>query len=127
MDNKNDLPLSPHLQVYKPQLTSVLSIAHRISGFGLSLSLPLFLIWLICILLGPQTYSFLISVCSNNFFKIVFVSISFGLTYHMLNGIRHIMWDFGYGIDIKFSSISAILILIFSFLLTLFVSIKFIF
>lgn len=126
MKNKN-LPLSPHLQIYKPQLTSILSIAHRITGFCLSLSIPIYLIWLICLFFGDVSYSRFVIICSNLWVKIIFIFIIYGFSYHMLNGFRHVLWDFGYGLSIKFSTISAILIIIFSSIITILISIKLIF
>lgn len=122
----NKLPISPHLQIYKPQMTSVLSITHRITGFCLSLTLPFYLIWLGCIFFGSNTYLFLINFCSNIFMSILFMLMTYGFSYHMLNGIRHLIWDFGYGLSIRFSSISGIIIIFLSIFFTLLISIKFI-
>lgn len=123
---KNKLPLSPHLQIYKPQITSVLSITHRITGFCLSLTLPLYLVWLGCLYIGEPTYSLFINICSHPISKIIFILMTYGFSYHMLNGIRHLFWDIGLGISIKFSSISGIAIIILSLSLTFLISIKFI-
>ena len=124
MENKS--PLSPHLQVYRPQLTSVLSIKHRITGFCLSLALPLYIFWLISLLFGPLSYTFFLKICSHYILKIIFILITYGFIYHMMNGIRHLFWDLGIGLSIKFSSISAVFIIILSVLLTFFVTSKFI-
>ncbi len=121
----NKLPLSPHLQIYKPQITSVLSITHRITGFCLSLTFPFYLIWLGCIFGGEVTYSLLIKAYSSNFAKIFFILIIYGFLYHMLNGIRHIIWDLGYGLSIRFSSISGIVIILLSLISTIIISFKF--
>ncbi|MAI83855.1 MAG: succinate dehydrogenase, cytochrome b556 subunit [Rickettsiales bacterium] len=126
MNNKEQLPLSPHLQVYRPQLTSVLSIKHRITGFCLSLALPLYIFWLISLLFGPLSYTFFLKICSHYILKIIFILITYGFIYHMMNGIRHLFWDLGIGLSIKFSSISAVFIIILSVLLTFFVTSKFI-
>ena len=123
---KNKLPLSPHLQIYKPQMTSVLSITHRITGFCLSLTLPFYLIWLISLLLGESSYSFFVEICSIFFIKMVFVLMTYGLVYHMLNGIRHLFWDFGFGISIKTSSITGSIIIFLSVSITVFLALKFI-
>ena len=120
----NKLPISPHLQIYKPQITSVLSITHRITGFCLSLTFPLFLIWLGSIFGGELTYSLLIKVYSSSLAKIFFILIIYGFLYHMLNGIRHIIWDLGYGLSIRFSSISGIMIVVLSLISTIIISFK---
>ena len=103
MNNKEQLPLSPHLQVYRPQLTSVLSIKHRITGFCLSLALPLYIFWLISLLFGPLSYTFFLKICSHYILKIIFILITYGFIYHMMNGIRHLFWDLGIGLSIKTS------------------------
>lgn len=126
MNNKEQLPLSPHLQVYRPQLTSVLSIKHRITGFCLSLALPLYIFWLISLLFGPLSYTFFLKICSHYILKIIFILITYGFIYHMMNGIRHLFWDLGIGLSIKFSSISAVFIIILTLLLTFFLTSKFI-
>ncbi len=118
---KTNLPISPHLQIYRPQLTSVLSISHRISGFFLVLLLPLIMIWLGCLLIGEFAYQSLINFLSLKISKFVLIMICFGFSYHMLNGIRHIFWDFGIGVEIKVSGIWGVVIL----LLTSFVTIIF--
>ena len=127
MKNKEFLPVSPHLQIYKPQLTSMLSIAHRITGFCLSLTLPLFLVWIGCVSVGFSAYETLVNICSNNIVRVIFTLMTYGFSYHMLNGIRHMIWDLGYGLSIKFSSITAIIIIILSFIITLIVSVRYIF
>lgn len=127
MKNKNYLPLSPHLQIYKPQLTSMLSIAHRITGFCLSLTLPLFLVWLGAIFFGFSAYETLIDFCSNKMVRFIFILMVYGFSYHMLNGIRHMIWDLGFGLSIKFSSISAIIIILLSISITVVVSFLYIF
>tara|TARA_B100000886_G_C20395692_1_gene480263 strand:+ start:232 stop:615 length:384 start_codon:yes stop_codon:yes gene_type:complete len=126
MNNKEHLPLSPHLQVYRPQLTSVLSIKHRITGFCLSLALPLYIFWLMSLLFGPLSYTFFLKICSHFILKIIFILITYGFIYHMMNGIRHLFWDLGIGLSIKFSSISAVFIIILSLIFTFFLTSKFI-
>ena len=124
MNNKEQLPLSPHLQVYRPQLTSVLSIKHRITGFCLSLALPLYIFWLMSLLFGPLSYTFFLKICSHFILKIIFILITYGFIYHMMNGIRHLLWDLGIGLSIKFSSISAVFIIILSLIFTFFLTSK---
>lgn len=119
---KSQLPISPHLQIYRPQLTSVLSIAHRIAGFFLISLLPLIIIWLGCIAFGEYTYGVFIKLMSLKISKLVLILICFGFSYHMLNGIRHIFWDLGYGIEIKTSGIWGVLIILLSCLITIFFS-----
>lgn len=126
MNSKDQLPLSPHLQVYKPQLTSILSIKHRITGFCLSLVLPIYIFWIVSLLFGPLGYKFFVSVCSHFILKTIFILATYGFSYHMMNGFRHLLWDLGYGLNIKFSTITSIVIIFLTLLCTFFVSFNFI-
>ena len=101
--NATKRPLSPHLQIYKPQLTSILSITHRLTGFALSLVIiasPLILYFLT---LSQDSHSFVMAIFQNSFVKLVLFFAIFGLSYHLCNGIRHLAWDAGYGLDLESS------------------------
>ena len=101
--NVTKRPLSPHLQIYKPQLTSILSITHRLTGFALSLVIiasPLILYFLT---LSQDSHSFVMAIFQNSFVKLVLFFAIFGLSYHLCNGIRHLAWDAGYGLDLDSS------------------------
>lgn len=107
-------PLSPHLQIYKPQMTSVLSILHRATGFALSLGLILFALWLYGAAYDPATldgvYGF-----TGSWFGIVFLfGWSFAFYYHLANGIRHLIWDTGRMLDIESATRGGYLVLGFS-------------
>lgn len=93
-------PTSPHLQIYKPQMSSVLSISHRISGFFLYLGAFLWAGWLVGLASGPEWYNCVQGLALSPLGIVVLVGWSFVLFYHLLNGIRHLMWDAGIGIDI---------------------------
>ena len=120
---KEKLPLSPHLQIYKPQITSLLSIAHRITGFGLNLALILLSLWIFSFAMGSVYYDYFISLFNLFFVKIIVFLIVLGISYHALNGIRHILWDFGLLISNKAASLSGLTIIISSIVLTIFISI----
>lgn len=112
-------PLSPHLQIYKPQLTSVLSITHRITGIVLSI-LSLFIpLTLVSVALGVGYFNILKVFLANIFIQLLITASIFVLTYHLLNGIRHLFWDYGLGLSIKDTYVSGYLVLIVSVLLTL--------
>ena len=112
-------PLSPHLQIYKPQLTSVLSITHRITGVVLSI-LSLFIpLTLVSVVLGVGYFNILKVFLTNIFIQLLITASIFVLTYHLLNGIRHLFWDYGLGLSMKDTYISGYLVLIVSVLLTL--------
>lgn len=94
-------PLSPHLQVYKPQLTSVLSITHRATGVALAVGLIGLVYWLMSLAAGPQAYAAAQQVLGSWFGKLVLFGFSFALFYHMCNGVRHLFWDAGIGFELE--------------------------
>ena len=102
---KQDLPLSPHLQIYKPQITSLLSISHRISGVALNFVLVILVLGLLCITLGESYFELLVSLITSFPIKIIIFLAILGFSYHFLNGIRHIIWDFGFLLGNRSSAI----------------------
>lgn len=94
-------PLSPHLQVYRPQLTSVLSIIHRMTGVWLCAGGVMLAAWVLAIAQGPQAYAAFTAFAGNWFGKLLFISFLFALYYHLCNGIRHLFWDAGRGYSIE--------------------------
>lgn len=111
-------PLSPHLQIYKPQLTSVLSITHRGTGVFLSLGALLFCCWLLAIASGPDVYSNIQVYISAWYGKILLLAWVFSLYYHLCNGIRHLFWDAGLGLEIKTIYTSGYVVIVIAILLT---------
>jgi succinate dehydrogenase / fumarate reductase cytochrome b subunit len=112
-------PLSPHLQIYKPQLTSLLSIIHRATGVALSIGSVILVSWVVALSLGETTYSSYSMIINNWFGKLVLFGFTFGLFYHLSNGIRHLFWDAGYGYDLKVAYTSGTLVIISSLTLTI--------
>lgn len=94
-------PLSPHLQVYRPQLTSVLSITHRATGVALALGLLLLAYWLLALAGGPESYAVARELLGSWLGKIILFGFSFALFYHLCNGVRHLFWDAGLGLELK--------------------------
>ncbi|TXH72265.1 MAG: succinate dehydrogenase, cytochrome b556 subunit [Lysobacteraceae bacterium] len=90
-------PLSPHLQVYKPQITTVMSILHRISGIALSFGAFALAWWLLAVAQGGDAYASAAECLASPFGKLVLFGFSLALAYHLLNGIRHLLWDAGWG------------------------------
>ena len=119
---KKNLPISPHLQIYKPQITSLLSITHRITGFGLNLALILLSLWIISFGLGSDVYANFVTIFETIFVKIVVYFIVLGISYHALNGIRHILWDFGFMISNKAALVSGLVIIPTSVILSFLIS-----
>jgi succinate dehydrogenase / fumarate reductase cytochrome b subunit len=93
-------PLSPHLQVYRPQLTSMMSIAHRASGIVLTTGTLVLAAWLLTLALGSQSYMVLAGLLAHPLGQFVLFGYSVALIYHALNGVRHLGWDLGYGLTI---------------------------
>lgn len=93
-------PLSPHLQVYRPQLTSMMSIAHRASGVVLTTGTILLAAWLVALALGAESYALLAGLLAHPLGQFVLFGYSVALIYHALNGIRHLGWDIGIGLTI---------------------------
>ena len=111
-------PLSPHLQIYKPQITSVLSILHRGTGIVLSIGSIILVLWIVTLTLGESTYLMYSNIINNWFGKFIIFGFTFALFYHLSNGIRHLFWDAGYGYDLNHAYISGISVIISSLLLT---------
>ena len=94
-------PLSPHLQVYRPQLTSVMSISHRISGFLLSLGMIVVVLWVLALAAGPESFDRVNSLLATPLGLIALVVWTFSLFYHLFNGVRHLLWDAGWLLDLR--------------------------
>lgn len=124
MNKDKHRPLSPHLSIYKLQLTSGLSILHRITGAYLYCGI-IILAWTIFSYTYFPFYSSQLSyvVSHNSFFLLIFKTAvffwAFAIFYHMLNGIRHLFWDIGKGFDLKTTYFSGKLVLSLAFFLTL--------
>ncbi len=99
--NTSNRPLSPHLQVYKPQLTSVLSILHRISGVILAFGAVLIALWLSSLAYYPQVSDSIFEFLSGVLGRAFLFAWTLVLFYHLCNGIRHLFWDAGRGFEIS--------------------------
>ena len=115
--NKN--PLSPHLQIYRWQISSLLSIAHRIVGVINIMVITLICIWTLCLLLGEDSYEMTKIFLRSFFGKFIIVSLCWTFSFHILNEIRHLIWDMGYGFDLKVAKITGVLSFFGSFVLTI--------
>jgi len=112
-------PLSPHLTIYKPQITSILSIFHRGSGVFLSLGIPLIIYWLYALSGGPAAYEAASAFFSNWFIKICLFFWTAAFYYHFCNGIRHLFWDMGKGFELDTLKKSGIAVLVVASVLTI--------
>ena len=117
--NDSSNPLSPHLQIYRWHISSLLSITHRISGLINLLALILIFFWLIVLSLGESNYELFLFIINSFFGKFILIGFTWSMSFHLLSGIRHLAWDLGYGFEIKTANISGIIVIISSLALTI--------
>ena len=117
-DSKN--PLSPHLQIYRWQISSLLSITHRISGILNLLGLIFISVWISSAGIGENLFEYFSVFLKSFIGKFILIGFTWSTSYHLLSGIRHFFWDLGYGYEIKTVNISGVIVIISSLLLTVF-------
>ncbi len=115
----NERPLSPHLQVYRPQLTTVLSIMHRITGLILGLGSVALVGWLMAAAGGGGYFKCAQLVAGSIPGRILLFGFTLCLVYHLLNGIRHLVWDTGRGLELKQVYRSGWFVVVATFVLTI--------
>jgi succinate dehydrogenase / fumarate reductase cytochrome b subunit len=98
---KRARPLSPNIQIYRPQLTSVLSIANRLSGVALSICAVVLVVWLLAAATGPRAYATVQGAIASGAGQVVLFGGTFAFFLHLCGGIRHLVWDAGYGFDLR--------------------------
>jgi len=113
-------PLSPHLQIYRPQLTSVLSITHRGTGLALGIGAVFFVWWLSGAAWSAACFAAAQAFWGSWLGKLLLLGWTFSLFYHLLNGVRHLLWDIGFGFDLRSTYRTGWMVVVFSVLLTLF-------
>ena len=111
-------PLSPHLQVYRLPLPALLSITHRMTGIILATGTVLLSIWLVALAYGPESFALATMVIAHPLGQLVLFGYSAALFYHMCNGIRHLNWDRGAGLEIERVYRSGKITIMCTFLLT---------
>jgi succinate dehydrogenase / fumarate reductase, cytochrome b subunit len=112
-------PLSPHLQVYRWQLTSVLSICHRAAGLALAVGTLLLVWWLVALAQGGDAFIAAQVFIGSWFGRLLLLAWSFALFFHLANGVRHLFWDAGYGFSLKETYASGWAVLITAGVLTI--------
>ena len=117
--NDSNNPLSPHLQIYRWHISSLLSITHRISGVINLLALILISFWLLGLSFGESNYELFLLIINSFFGKFILIGFTWSMSFHILSGIRHLAWDLGYGFEIKTANISGIIVIICSLVLTI--------
>jgi succinate dehydrogenase / fumarate reductase, cytochrome b subunit len=112
-------PLSPHMQIYRWPVTMATSITHRATGIALSAGTVLLAWWLIAAASGPEAFATFQKLCANPLGELVLLGFVWSLAYHLLNGIRHLAWDLGYGFDVPTANKTGILVITLSVLLAI--------
>lgn len=112
-------PLSPHLQVYRPMYTMVLSISHRITGIALSVAFVVFAWWLVALAIGPEAYDRAATALGSPFGLLVIAGFVLAYWYHFCAGIRHLIWDTGRMLEKPAARRSALVVLVATVVLTL--------
>ena len=115
---KGNRPLSPHLQVYRPQITSMLSITHRLTGVALSVGALVLVYWVNAAAYGPAAFDQVQSFFSHWFGQMMLFGWTLCLFFHLCNGIRHLFWDAGAGLEMTQVRISGWFVLIATAVLT---------
>jgi succinate dehydrogenase / fumarate reductase cytochrome b subunit len=114
----NQRPLSPHLGVYKFMYTMSLSIMHRITGGAATVGFLLFVWWLMSLASGPAAYESALRVLASPLAKLLLIGFTFSFVYHFCNGIRHLVWDTGRGLERAQARRSAVVVIVAALLLT---------
>ncbi len=119
MAEKKRRPLSPHLEVHRFEYTMASSILHRITGAALSVAAILIVLWLGALSIGGGVFGFFQMLMGSWFGQFVLLGLIACVFYHLANGIRHMIWDLGYGFDLKVSHLSAYFVFGFTFVMFL--------
>jgi succinate dehydrogenase cytochrome b subunit len=112
-------PLSPHLQIYRPQLTSVLSITHRVTGLILSVGSIFLVWWLVAAASGDGAFAAAQAFWASWLGLLLLFGWTFALFFHLCNGIRHLVWDAGFGFTLEAAYVSGLAVVAASAALTL--------
>ncbi|QIE56822.1 succinate dehydrogenase, cytochrome b556 subunit [Pikeienuella piscinae] len=112
-------PLSPHLTIYRPQITSILSIFHRAAGCFMALSMALVVWWFLAAASGPDYFAFIDGLLTSWIGALIMLGSAAAFFYHLCNGIRHMWWDIGNGFELNQATRSGIAVLIGAGALTL--------
>lgn len=119
ISHKHSRPLSPNIQIYRPQLTSVLSIANRITGIILSACAVVLVMWLIAAASGPEAYARFRGLIGSWAGQILLLAAAFSFFLHLCGGIRHLVWDTVHGFELRQIYASGWIVVVASMLLTL--------
>jgi succinate dehydrogenase / fumarate reductase cytochrome b subunit len=116
MDNNN--PLSPHIQIYRWHISSLVSISHRITGIINIVAITVICFWIASLLLGETSYEFTKMLLNSIFGKFIILSLTWSFSFQMLSEIRHLIMDLGYSFELKTTKVTGLIVIIGSFVLT---------
>ena len=117
MENNN--PLSPHIQIYRWHISSLVSISHRITGIINIIAITIICIWIASLLLGESSYEFTKIFLNSILGKFIILGLTWSFSFQILSEIRHLIMDLGYAFELKATKISGLIVIIGSFFLTI--------
>jgi len=117
MENNN--PLSPHIQIYSWNISSLISISHRITGVINILVLTFVCLWISLLLLGETNYDYIKFFLQSIFGKFTILGIIWSFNFQILSEVRHLFWDLGYGFELKTSKITGLIVIFGSIIFTI--------
>ena len=117
MENRN--PLSPHIQIYRWHISSLVSISHRITGIINIVAITLICIWTASLILGDTNYDFINLFLTSIFGKFIVIGLAWSFSFQILSEIRHLIMDMGYGFELKTTRITGIAVIFGSVALTI--------
>ena len=117
MENKN--PLSPHIQIYRWHISSLISISHRITGVVNIVALIFVCLWISLLLLGETNYDYIKFFLQSIFGKFTILGIIWSFSFQILSEVRHLFWDLGYGFELKTSKITGLIVIFGSIIFTI--------
>ena len=115
----NNKPLSPHIQIYSWNISSLISISHRITGIINIFALTIICFWIALFLFGNSIYDIVQNILNSFFGKLLVIGITWSFSFQILSEIRHLFWDLGYGFELKTSKISGVIVIFGSFIITI--------
>ena len=118
MENKS--PLSPHIQIYRWHISSLVSITHRITGIVNIVAITLICLWVSLLLLGESKYETISLLLNSSIGKFIILGITWSFSFQVLSEIRHLIMDLGYGFELKVTKISGLIVIVGSIILTIF-------
>ena len=117
MENRN--PLSPHIQIYRWHISSLVSISHRITGIINIVAITLICIWTASLILGDTNYDFINLFLTSIFGKFIAIGLAWSFSFQILSEIRHLLMDMGYGFELQTTRITGLGVIFGSILLTI--------